>query len=98
MKTYTLAAILAVMTPVLAAPALAQGAPMSSGTTDIGTLLDNPAARAVLQKHLPALVANPQFAQARGLTLKAVQAYAPAALPESKLAAIDADLAKLPAK
>ena len=95
MKTYALAALLAVMTPVAA---LAAGAPMTTGTTDIGTLMDNPAAKAVLDKHLPALVANPQFAQARSLTLKAIQGYAPDMLPDSKLAAIDADLAKLPPK
>lgn len=95
MKTYLLAAVLAVMTPV---SAFAAGAPMTTATTDIGTLLDNPAAKAVLEKHLPALVSNPQFAQARSLTLKAIQGYAPDMLPDSKLAAIDADLAKLPAK
>lgn len=94
MKTYALAAILAVMTPV---GAFAADAPMTTTTTDIGTLLDNPAAKAVLEKHLPALVSNPQFAQARALTLKAIQGYAADMLPDSKLAAIDADLAKLSA-
>lgn len=94
MKTYALAAILAVMTPAVA---FASGAPLTTATTDIGTLMDNPAAKAILEKHLPALIANPQFAQARSLTLKAVQGYAPDQLPDSKLAAIDAELAKLPA-
>ncbi|MFT4026788.1 MAG: hypothetical protein QM676_08315 [Novosphingobium sp.] len=93
-KNHALAALLAVMTP----SAAFAGAPMTTATTDIGTLLDNPAAKAVLEKHLPALVSNPQFAQARSLTLKAVQGYAPDMLPDSKLAAIDAELAKLPAK
>lgn len=92
MKTYVLAAFLAVMTPTAAFA----DAPLTTATTDIGTLMDNPAAKAILEKHLPALVANPQFAQARSLTLKAVQGYAPDMLPNSKLAAIDAELAKLP--
>jgi hypothetical protein len=94
MKTSLLAAVLAIMTP---AAALGADGPMTTATTDIGTLMDNPAAKAILEKHLPELVANPQFAQARSLTLKAVQGYAADMMPDSKLAAIDADLAKLPA-
>lgn len=78
------------------APQAAQAA-LSTGTTDIGTLLDNPAAKAVLDKHLPGFADNPQISMARSMTLKQIQAFAGDAITDQKLALIDADLAKLPA-
>ena len=69
----------------------------STDTTSIGELIDDPASKAVLMAHMPELVTNPQMAQARPLTLKALQSYAPY-ITDAMLAAIDADLAKLPAK
>lgn len=69
----------------------------STTDTTIGDLLDNPATKAVLQKHVPDMVANPQIDQARGMTLKAVQQYAPDMLTDKVLAEIDADLAQVPA-
>lgn len=86
-------------------PAFAEGAAASApapawstSTSSIGDLLDNPATKAVLEKRVPELVGNAQIEMARGLTLKAIQAYAGDALSDEKLAAIDADLAKIPAK
>ncbi len=74
-------------------------APISSAAlgleSKIGELLDHPAAKAVLEKHLAAMIANPQFAMARGLTLKQLQGYAKDALPDSMLATIATDLAKI---
>jgi hypothetical protein len=70
--------------------------PYTTADTSIGTLLDDPAAKEVLAKHLPQLVNGGQADQARPLTLKAIQQYAPDAFPDKVLAAIDADLAKLP--
>lgn len=70
----------------------------TTAETDIGTLLDDPAAKAVLDKNLPGFADNPQIAMARSMTLKAIQAFAGDALSDAKLAAVDADLAKLPAK
>lgn len=72
--------------------------PYSTSTTDIGTLLDDPAARAVLLKDVPDVVNNPQSDMARGMTLKDVQQYAPDMLSDQTLAKIDADLAKLPSR
>lgn len=69
----------------------------STATTPIGTLIDDPASKAVLMAHMPEVVTNPQMAQARPLTLKALQSYAPY-ITDAMLAAIDADLAKLPTK
>jgi para-nitrobenzyl esterase len=93
----------AVLPALAAAPAVAQaaapaptGAAFSVETTDLGTLLDNPGAKAVLVKHLPELVGNAQIQMARSMTLKQVQGFAGDALTDEKLAAVQADLDKLP--
>ena len=80
------------------APAAAPAARYTTAETPIGTLLDDPAAKAVLVKYLPELANSPQIEQARGLTLKAIQAYAGDKLSDQTLGQIDYDLAKLPAK
>ena len=59
-------------------------------------MLDNPATRAVLQKHIPVVVNSPQIDQARAMTLVDIQAYATDDLSDAKLAEIDKDLAKIP--
>ena len=69
----------------------------STADTDIGTLLDDPATRAILDKHLPGFSANPQVGMARGMTLKGIQSYAPN-ITDEVLAAIDAELAALASK
>lgn len=86
--------------------AVAQTAPVSAASTapgkysvdetTLGALLDDPAAKAVLTKHVPAIVSNNQVDMARGLTLKSLQNYAGDEITDAKLAAINADLAKLP--
>jgi para-nitrobenzyl esterase len=75
--------------------AFAEEPAYSTGTSDIGTLLDNPATKAVLEKYIPDMVSNAQFEMARPMTLKAIQAYAGDELSDEKLATIDADLAKI---
>lgn len=103
MKHRILAAAALALTTV-AAPAIAADAPaapaaaaakLSSADTPIGTLLDNPAAKAVLVKYMPEFVANPQIEMARSLTLKQIQSYAGDAITDATLAKIDADLAKI---
>jgi hypothetical protein len=87
----------------LGAAAQAQTAPAaaetvySSKTTLIGTLLDNPATKAVLLKDIPEVVNNPQIDQGRDFTLVQIVQYAPELTPEM-LAKIDADLATVPHK
>lgn len=66
--------------------------------TSIGPLLDDPAAKAVLQKHIPELVGNAQIEMARAMTLKQVQGYAGDMLSDAALKKIDDELSKLPAK
>ena len=50
----------------------------NSLTTSLGALLDDPAARAVLDRHIPDVVASPQINMARGLTLAALQSLSTA--------------------
>lgn len=90
------AAPLAAQTSPAAAPAQAPAAKYSSGETEIGTLLDDPAARAILNRHLPGLADSEQIGMARGMTLKAIQPYATDTITDDILAKVDADFAKLP--
>jgi hypothetical protein len=80
------------------APATAAATHYTTGATDIGTLLDDPAAREVIDKHLPGFSSGDQINMARALTLKSLQQYVPDRFTDQVLAEIDADLAKLPAK
>ena len=70
----------------------------STSETPLGTLFDDEDALAVLEKHIPRLIANEQIKMARQITLKDIQGFAPQALSDETMAAIDADLAKLPKK
>lgn len=89
--------IAVVATPIAAVPAFAQAAAAKFNTTDttIGDLLANAETKAVLEKHLKEFVSNPQIEQASSMTLKQIQSYAGDALSDAKLAAVDADLAKI---
>lgn len=78
--------------------AQAPGAHISTAETDIGTLLDDPAARAVIDMHIPDFSSRDQIDMARSMTLKGIQQYDSATIADKALAEIDADLAKLPAK
>jgi len=111
MQLYTpillVAAMAAIGAPAAAqtpTPAPAQAAPSAGAThyttadTDIGTLLDDPAAKAVLAKHVPDLVKSDQVQMARSMTLLSLQSYSPEAFSDENLKLIDADLAKLPVK
>jgi len=70
--------------------------PYTTAETSIGTLLDDPAAKEVIAKHIPGILNGGQIDQARQLTFRAIQQYAPDQFPDKLLDAIDADLAKLP--
>ncbi|MBO9581381.1 MAG: carboxylesterase family protein [Sphingobium sp.] len=66
--------------------------------TPIGVMLDDPAAGPIFKQYFPEVASNPQLAAARGMTLYAIKDYMPQLLTQAKLDAMDADLAKLPAK
>jgi para-nitrobenzyl esterase len=95
-------ALAATSTAAVAQPAPAASAPAaghySTSTTDIGTLLDDPAAKAILVKHLPEIATSDQIDMVRGMTLKDTQQFAPDKVSDKALADIDAELAKLPPK
>jgi hypothetical protein len=101
MRNTLTAALIALAAPMAlgAVPAAAE-APVAPGlsveTTDLGTLLDNADAKAVLMKYIPAMIANDQIAMARPMTLKQLQQFAGDSLTDEKLAQIQADLDKLP--
>jgi para-nitrobenzyl esterase len=80
------------------APPAAAAEQYSTSTTDIGTLLDDPAAHAIVDKHLPGVLSGDQIDMARSLTLKAIQQYDPDRITDKALADIDADFAKMPKK
>lgn len=94
MLTATLAAPVSVVQAETAAAAVSY----STADTDIGTLLDNPATKAILEKHVPGMTTDPQTDMARPMTLKQVQTFAPSQFSDETLAKIDADLAALAAK
>lgn len=86
-----------------AAPAAtAKAKKYTTTTTTMGTLLKDPAAKAVLEKYLPDLMKSDHLEEMTGMTLKDVQqavgVYAPDLLSQPKLAQIDEELAKLPVK
>jgi hypothetical protein len=82
-----------------APPATAPAAPhYTTADTTIGDLLADPAAKAIIDKHIPGLSDNPSIAMASGMTLRVIQPMAADKITEKMLDDIDADLAKLPAK
>lgn len=74
---------------------VAQSPSYSTNATDIGTLIDNPATKAVLDKNLPGFSGNPQIEMARSMTLKQIQGFSGDAITDAVLAKIDEDLAKI---
>jgi hypothetical protein len=99
---YILSAAAHVAIPALlgTAPALAEAAAAapaqakySTSATTIGELLDNAAAKAVIDKHLPGFSGNSQIEMARGMTLSQIQPFASDVVTDAALAKIDADLA-----
>jgi hypothetical protein len=63
----------------------------------VAAILDNPAAKEVIAKHLPDIAGRPELEQARDMVFKDLQQY-DASITNEKLAAIDADLAKIVAE
>ena len=112
MNEVTIKAIIVGSLLAVAAPVAAQTAPAATpapsaavapthyttSDTDLGTLMEDPASMAVLNKHIPEMFKSEQINQARSMTLKEVSAYASDTLTDQLLASIDSDLAKLPAK
>jgi hypothetical protein len=85
----------------LSTPVFGQTAPpahYSVETTLIGKLIADPAAAEILKKLIPGVWANEMFhSMGRDQTLRGVQQYEPD-LTDAKLAEIQAELNKIPAK
>ena len=64
----------------------------STAATPIGVLLDDPEAKAVLEKYAPEIVNSSRIEMMRGTTLKGIQGYSSGLLTDEKLAQIDAEL------
>ncbi|SOB86387.1 para-nitrobenzyl esterase [Sphingomonas guangdongensis] len=67
-------------------------------TTNIGTLLDDPAAKAIVTRYFPDFVTSPQIGMARGSTFNAIKGYLPQVMTDEKLAALDKELAAVPVR
>jgi hypothetical protein len=70
----------------------------STADTNIGTLLADPAAKAVLDKYFPGVSDDKRIAMAKGMTLRSIQKFAPDLFTSAALDAADTELASLPAK
>lgn len=60
--------------------------------TDLGTLLDDPVAKAILARHIPTLIASEQIDMARSMTLVQLQQFAGDQLKDDVIAKIQTDL------
>jgi para-nitrobenzyl esterase len=105
LRSLALAALAVGASPAMMAPAYAaeaaakQPARYSVSTTLVGTLLDDPAANALLKKMIPTVYGNEMFqTMGRELTLQSIQQYEPEALSDENLKKLQAELDKLPAK
>ena len=83
-------------TPVLAqdaaaAPAAAPAA-ASVEATPVMELVDNPATKAVVDKHIPQLASHPAYEQFKEMTLKQLQPMSQGAITDEMLVAVQADL------
>ena len=86
--------------PLFNPAAVAQAAPAhySVAETKVAKLIDDPEAAAILQKLIPTVWANEMFhTMGRDLTLKDIQQYE-TVLSDEKLAEIQAEFDKIPAK
>lgn len=90
-----LLAAAAVATIALSPAAFAQEAKYSVSKQTIGELVKNEKTKAVLEKHLPELIANPQLEQGYEMKFPDIVQYVPDQLTPEKLKAIDEDLAKV---
>ena len=109
-NTFTAALLAATLAVGSSRAVLAQdaGPPAAAATTataptgppsvewTVQDLLANPGAKAVLEKELPGLEADPRLDMVKSMSLKSVAQYPEAQIDDAKLAAIQADLAALP--
>ena len=90
---------LPIVAPLAAQEAETKAERYTVDSTLVSTLLDDPAAAAILKEIVPTVYANDMFqTMGRSQTLKAIQQYEPVALNDETLAKIQSEFDKLPAK
>lgn len=67
----------------------------TTGSTLVGVILDDPEARAIVDKHLPGFSTEPRIDQGRGFTLEFMRKFDPDTITEEVLANINADFKEL---
>ncbi len=67
----------------------------TTGSTQVGILLDDPEARAIVDSHLPGFSTNPDIDQGRGFTLNFMQKFDRETISDEVLAGINADFEAL---
>lgn len=86
------------------APIAAQDAPAAAGEataakytldTPIETLAADPAAKAVLDKHLPGTTTHASYDMFKTMSLRAVQPFSGGAITDETLAKVEQDLAEI---
>lgn len=100
-------------TAAFAALALVAGAPIAASAlpapavvaeskfsidTPIEQLVANPAAKAVVVKHIPGIDQHPAYDQFKAMSLRQVAPYSEGLITEAMLTAIDTELKALPAE
>ena len=65
--------------------------------SSIEALINDPATKAVMDKHLPGLAEHSAYGQFKGMTLRQVAPFSEGKITNAIIAAIDADLKALPA-
>ena len=67
----------------------------TTSSTLVGVILDDPEARAIVDKYLPGFSTEPRIDQGRGFTLAFMQKFDSKTITDEKLAAINADFEAL---
>lgn len=67
----------------------------TTGSTLVGVILDDPEARAIVDKHLPGFSTEPRIDQGRGFTLNFMQKFDADTITDEVLANINADFKEL---
>ncbi len=80
--------------PMSAMPGMASKPSVKTST--IGDLLANPATKAVVDKDLPGLTADPRLEQAMSMTLADIEPYSEGKITDAVLAKVQADFDTLP--
>jgi hypothetical protein len=90
------------------APPTAAGAPMAAmpgmaskpsvKTSTISDLLANPTTKAIVDKDLPGLTADPRLEQAMSMTLTDIEPYSEGKITDAVLAKVQADFDAVPAR